>query len=369
LVVIKELIRFATGQAGEITISESDRSTHENPVILGAVAAMVGIGLLVVALGLLTVWAAAALYFDLPVAWLRMPAAVVYILVMISVSLGLRDRWAAAGAIASSFLLALVWWLSLRPSNNRNWQPDVARRAWGEIDGDRVTIHNVRNCDYRSELDYVPHWETRTCDLSKLRGVDLFLTYWGSPWIAHPIVSFDFSDGDHVAFSVETRKQVGESYSTVRGFFRQYELIYIVSDERDVVRLRSNYRTGEDVYLFHTNATPHLARALFLEYLDRMNRMRDNPEWYNALTNNCTTNIDVLAAAAQGIRPSWDWRILFNGRADRMMYERGNLAGDLTYAELKTKAFINPAAQAADKAPDFSERIRAGRPGFQPLQP
>ncbi len=326
---------------------------------------MVGIGLGVVALALLTVWAAAALYFDLPVAWLRVPAALLYILAMILAPLLLRDRWASAGVLASGFVLVLAWWLSLRPSNNRNWQPDVIRRAWAEIDVDRVTIHNVRNCDYRTETDYIPHWEMRSFDLSKLRGIDLFLTYWGSPWIAHPIVSFDFGDGDHAAISIETRKEVGESYSAVRGFFRQYELIYIVSDERDVVRVRSNYRTGESVYLFHTKATPQLARALFFEYLRRVNHMRDHPEWYNALTNNCTTNIDVIAAAAQGKHPRWDWRLLLNGHADQMMYERGNLAGDLSYAELKAKAFINPAAQAADQDPDFSQRLRAGRPGFQ----
>lgn len=330
---------------------------------------MVRIGLAIVTLALLTIWAAAALYIDLPVAWLRLPAALIYVVIMISAPLMLRDRWAATGVVASGFVLVLAWWLSLYPSNNRNWQPDVARRPWAEIEGDRVTIHNVRNCDYRTETDYIPHWETRTFDLSELRGVDIFLTYWGSPWIAHPIVSFDFGEGNHVAISIETRKEVGESYSTVRGFFRQYELIYIVSDERDVVRLRSNYRTGENVYLFHTKATPQLARALFLEYIERVNRIRNHAEWYNALTNNCTTNIDVLAAAAQGKHPRWDWRVLLNGRADQMMYERGNLAGDLPYAELKAKAYVNPAAQAADQAADFSQRIREGRPGFQPVQP
>lgn len=327
---------------------------------------MFGIGLIAPVLSLLTAWAAAALYVDLPVLWLRAPAAFAYVLAMIAGAIFLRGRWITAAFVVSGFVLVLSWWLTLRPSNDRNWQADVERRPWAEIDGDRVTIHNLRNCEYRSETDYTPHWETRTVDLNQLRGVDIFLTYWGSPWIAHPIVSFDFGQGNHVAISIETRKQVGESYSTLRGFCRQYELIYIVSDERDVVRLRSNYRTGEDVYLFHTNATPQLARALFLEYLTRINRIRDHPEWYNALTNNCTTNISVLAAAAQGRHPRWDWRILFNGRADQMLYERGDLAGDLSYPELKAKAYINPAAKAADQAPDFSQRIRAERPGFAP---
>jgi len=161
--------------------------------------------------------------------------------------------------------------LSLKPSNFRQWQPDVAETAWAEINGDRVTIHNFRNCDYRGEFDYTPHWETRTVDLSKLRGIDIFITYWGSPWIAHPIVSFDFGDDGHVAMSVETRKEVGETYSAVRGFFRYYELIYTIADERDVVRLRSNYRHGEDVYLYHTLAAPEQARSIFLNYLARAN--------------------------------------------------------------------------------------------------
>ena len=321
--------------------------------------------MVILLLSVLTVWAAAAMYFDLPVSWLRLPLALVYAGGMVAALVFLPTRLIAAIVVGGCFLLVLAWWSSLRPSNKRTWQPDVAQGAWAEIDGDRVTIHNVRDCDYRTETDYTPHWETRTFDLSQLRGIDVFLTYWGSPWIAHPIVSFDFGNGQYVPISIEVRKQIGQSYSATRGFFRQYQLIYIVSDERDVVRLRSNFRTGEDVYLFHTKGSPQQARAIFLEYLARVNRMRDCPEWYNAITNNCTTNISVHAAAARGTLPRWDWRILLNGHSDRMMYERGDLAGDLPYPELKQKAFINSAAQAADNAPDFSERIRAGRPGFQ----
>jgi hypothetical protein len=153
------------------------------------------IGSAVVVLALLTVWAAAALYFDLPVTWLRLPAAILYLVAVISGAFLLHGRWAVGGIAALGFVLVLTWWLSLSPSNDANWQADVARRAWAEINGDRVILHNLRNFDYRTEMDYIPHWETRTVDLSKLCGVDLFLTYWGSPWIAHPIVSFDFGGG------------------------------------------------------------------------------------------------------------------------------------------------------------------------------
>lgn len=266
----------------------------------------------------------------------------------------------------AAFACVATWWLSLKPSNDRVWQPDVARTPWTEINGDQVTIHNFRNCDYRTEGDYTPHWETRTYDLSKLRAVDLFLAHWGSPWIAHPIVSFDFGDQGHVAMSIETRKEVGKSYSAVRGFFRYYELIYVFSDERDVVRLRSNYRQNEDVYLFRTMATPQQGRMIFLDYARRAGQLREHPEWFNALINNCTTNLFVhLANSAHGNVSRRDWRIVLNGHADEMLYEEGELAGNLPFTELKRRALINPAAQAAGHAANFSDRIRAARPGFE----
>lgn len=329
---------------------------------------MLGPGLTMLATILLASWATAALYFDLPVASWRQPAAVLFALFVWAVLAISRAHWVGLAVVGIAFAGVLGWWLSLQPSNDRDWQPDVAQTAWAEINGDQVTIHNFRNCEYRSETDYTPHWETKTVDLWQLCGLDVLVTYWGSPWIVHPIVSFDFGDQGYVAMSVETRKEVGETYSAVRGFFRHYELIYIIADERDVVRLRTNYRKSEEVYLFRTRATPDQARAIFLEYLSRANRMRHQAEWYNALTNNCTTNIASHVAQARGQAVRWDWRVLLNGKADQMMYERGDLAGDLPFAELKQKSHINLTAQAADHDPDFSRLIREGRPGFpQPV--
>jgi len=318
----------------------------------------------------INLWAAAALYFDLPLAALRTAAAFMYLVLVIGLLIFFKARWRGIVLSIAAFVVVLVGWLSLKPSNNRDWQPDVAETAWAEINGNQVVIHNLRNCDYRSEFDYTPHWETRTVDLSNLRGIDIFITYWGSPWIAHPIVSFDFGEQGHVALSIETRKEVGRTYSAIRGFFRYYELIYTISDERDVVRLRTNFRHGEDVYLFHTRATPGQSRVIFLDYLAGANRLRDHPEWYNALTNNCTTNIVPYVADARKTKPRFDYRILLNGKADEMMFERGDIATDnLPLAELKEKAHINLAAQAADDAPDFSRRVRIGRPGFSDSKP
>jgi hypothetical protein len=326
-----------------------------------------------VLLAVLTVlWSTAALYFDLPVVRLRAPAAGFYVLAVsagVWLSTGLWPKLAVCGM---AFLLVLAWWLSLKPSNHRAWQPDVAETAWAEVNGAQVTIHNFRNCDYRAEFNYTCNWETRSFNVSAINGLDLFLTYWGSPWIAHPIVSFSFADGSRVAMSVETRKEVGETYSAIRGFFRSYELIYIISDERDLVRLRTNYRTGEEVYLYHTRATPKLAQAIFLAYLRKANRLREKPEWYNALTDNCTNNIAAhVREADRDVIPHLDWRLLLNGKSDEFLYQNGYLVADLPFAELRARAHVNSAARAANDTPDFSQRIREGRPGFtaQTLQP
>jgi hypothetical protein len=293
----------------------------------------------------------------------RKPFAAVY-LVAVASTLVFYRRFAFMIAVAA-FIFVLVWWLSLKPSNTRNWQADVAQTPWAEINSDQVTVHNVRHCDYRAEFDYTCEWQTRTLDLSKLRGLDMALTYWGSPWIAHTMAIFDFGDEGHLPISIETRKAVGQSYSAVLGFFRQYELIYVVSDERDLIRLRTNFRTAEEVYLFHTAASPEQARGLFLQYMDHINRLHRAPEWYNALTNNCTTNIAVAAAAGGIHEPRWDWRILLSGKSDEMMYDEHQLVTDgLSFAELKARAHINTAARAADKDPEFSKRIRENRPGF-----
>ena len=170
-------------------------------------------------------------------------------------------------------IVVALWWTSIPASNTRDWTPDVARTARATFDGSRVTIENVRNFKYRSETDYDQRWETRTYDLDRIHGVDLFLSFWGPTEIAHTIVSWDFDDGQHLAISIETRKQKGESYSAIRGFFRQYELYYVVADERDLVGLRTNYR-GEQVYLYRIRVPPRQARALLVDYLDQSESAR-----------------------------------------------------------------------------------------------
>lgn len=312
-------------------------------------------------MALLTCWSALALYYDLPIVRLRILSAVLYLLLIGAILLlGKRNLYRLIGCMLCCGLVA-SWWLTLKPSNDEPWQTDVSRPAWVDLNHGHALIHNFRQCDYRAELDYTCNWSTRDVDLSQIAGVDLFMDYWGSPWIAHTIVSFDLGNGQHVAFSMETRKQIGQSYSAVRGFFRQYTLISVVSDERDLVRLRTNYRQGEDLFLYHTRATPAFAQSLFLNYAGVTSQLAEHPQWYNAITHNCTTEIFTFQTMKS--QPH-DWRILLNGKADEMEYEQGELAGDLPFAEHKKRAYINSAARAADADPQFSARIRAGRPGF-----
>ena len=311
----------------------------------------------------MTLWATGALWFDFPVKLVRHEVAILYALGTVVWLIIGAGQWRKIGVLMGGFVVVLGCWLLLRPSNDRPWQPDVAETAWAEIDGDRVTLHNVRNCEYRTETDYTPRWETRTVDLTRLSGLDLAINYWGSAWMAHPIASFQFEDVPPVCFSIETRKEIGESYSAVGGLYRQFELIYVCADERDVLRVRTNYRHGEEIFLYHTTVTPAAVRQRFTEYITAMNDLHVHPRWYNAATTNCTTSIRSQHDATQ--RAPWDWRILFNGYGDELLYERGVLAGGLPFPELKQRARINDAARAADAAPDFSQRIRDGRPGFE----
>jgi hypothetical protein len=304
-------------------------------------------------------WSCGALCYDGPGTALT----AIIALALVAALVFIKPWKAKIGVFALWFLAILGWWLTLQPTNEADWQPDVAKLARAEIDGDVITFDNVRNCDYRSESDYTPRWETRTVRLSQLTGIDMAIDYWGSPYMAHPIVSFQFADAPPLCFSIETRKKKGQGYSAIGGLYRQFELIYIVADERDVIRLRTNYRKGEDIYLYRLVIKPEKARERFLEYVNALNRIHDEPRWYNAITTNCTTAI--RSQHPPGERLPWDWRILINGKGDEMLYERKAIRTDgLPFDELKRRVHINAAAREANDAPDFSKLIRAGVPGM-----
>jgi len=300
-------------------------------------------------------WSFAALWVDG-----SSVAAVGFGVVAVVAAIWLRPWRNAMLVVAAACLVVVVWWRSIEPRNDRDWLPDVSRTARVSIDGDRITIRNVRNFFYRSETDYDEYWEDRTYDLADLRGLDLFISYWGSPLIAHTIVSWEFDGSEPLAISIETRKEQGEEYSAVLGFFRQFELYYVVADERDLVRLRTNHR-GEDVYLYRLQVPVETARALLLDYLTDIDRIADQPVWYNAATHNCTTGIRLHVQNVQAGQP-WDWRILVNGYLDQLLYERGTVDTKLPFEQLRERSAISQRGIAADDAEDYSTRIRQGLP-------
>ncbi len=321
------------------------------------------IALLTIALLLASAWGVLALLYagHEGGAAARVVAVAVFALGSVAAFVWLRPFWRALAVWGVGFLAIVVWWNTLEASNDRDWQPDVAKLAWGEVQGDRLTVHNVRNFDYRSETDFTPRYEDRVYDLSKLRGLWIFMSYWGSPAIAHTIMSWEFEDSPPLAISIETRKSRGQEYSAVKGFFRHYETIYVAADERDVVRLRTNYR-GEDVYLYRLNVTPELARSLLLDYVESMNALTKKAEFYNALLDNCTTSIRHHVTRVVVNAPSVDWRLLANGYGDQMLYERGTLDTRVPFAVLREKSHINAKAKALDRDPEFSKGIREGLP-------
>ena len=346
-------------------MNEDRRFYRVSPPARFKLLRVIGLAVMWLVVALLTMWAAAALYVDFRVLALRIPLTVIYILAVIAILVKVRPQaWAAVGCIAL-FCVVLGWWLSLKPSNEGNWEPDAARTAWIEFNGDQVTIHDLRNCHYITKTDYSNCWSDRTVNLSQLRYADLFFTTWGPKYIGHPIVSFQFGDHDHVAFSIEARYKVGQGYSAILGFFRQYELIFIAADERDVIRLRTNYRDHEEVFLYRTTVPPERARKIFLLYANYLNKLHEHPEWYNALTRNCTTTLDTQIAADMQHPQPWNYQLLLNGTLDHLLYNRGRLVTDgLPFPELKEREHINAAARAADDSPDWSALIRVGRVGF-----
>lgn len=324
------------------------------------------LGKLLLALTLLclTAWGAAALLIAGPQdGYLsKALAAGMGLLALIAIS----RLWFNRGRRVTGVLLMVVaaawgfWWQSLAPSNDRPWQRDVAVRPSATLDGNLITLHNVRNFKYRSEFDYTPSYYDKQVRLDELVGVDLIATYWMGPAIAHVFLSFAFADGQHVAVSIETRKEVGESYSTLNGFFRQYELYYVVADERDVIGLRTNYRQDppEQVYLYRLQGDLENARRLFMAYIERINQLHERPEFYNTLTTNCTTSI-WMSSLVNAQHLPFSWKLLASGYVPQFLHEQGRLLGsERPFAELQRDALINPRAHAASDSAEFSRLIR-----------
>jgi hypothetical protein len=268
-------------------------------------------------------------------------------------------KWRVA-AFASMFLAVLVWFGTRNPRGDRNWTPDVATTPFCRVEGDRLTVEGLRNFRWAGPDDPgVPVWETRTYDLSSLQSVDYTLCYWAGEAIAHAIVSFGFTDGEQLAISIETRKEQGEKYSALQGFFRQYELVYVFADERDVLGVRARHR-NERLYMYRLRADPRRLRHVLLSYARHANQLRETPEFYNALMDNCSTNV-MRHFSVEGLYISpWHISLILNGYSGRLAHDAGATAR-MSYDELRRLSYITEKARDVE-SPDFSARIRHGVP-------
>lgn len=324
----------------------------------------VAIGILIgVIVTAMTIWGAAMLYFAplLPDRW-RPLAAGAYAAVTLIAFVFLPRRRRTLLVSVCVFAILVVLFFRIPASNQRDWQSEVAVTPYATINDDRITIHNVRNFAYRTETDFTPRWETRTYDLSKLDSVDLIAVYWAGKAIAHIMVSFGFAGKDYLAVSIETRKEKGESYSTLAGFFRQYELYYVVADERDVVGVRTTYRQPqEDVFIYRVKGPLKNARRVFLDYVKAMNELRERPSYYNTLTTNCTTSV-LFHTRMNPESPPMSWKVLLSGYVPDYLYDLGRLDNTRSFAELERISRVNERAHGAGADAAFSQRIREGLP-------
>ena len=329
-------------------------------VLLGILAGIV--------IAAMTAWAVGAIYYSpLPGQGLRGVLAAVFVVGALLTFLLLPNRRRTLIGFVVVFAVLVALFFQIPASNDRDWQPEVAVTPHSTINGDLVTIHGVRNFDYRTETDFTPHWETRTYDLRKLDSADLVAVYWAGKAITHIMVSFGFGGKDYLAVSIETRKEKSESYSTLAGFFRNYELYYVFADERDVIGVRTTYRQPqEDVYIYRVSGRIENLRRVFLDYLKSINELRDRPAFYNTLTTNCTTSV-LFHTRMNPESPPISWEVLLSGYVPDYLYKLGRIDTTRPFAELERLSLVNVRAHAAGKNPGFSQRIRDGLPMPQPL--
>lgn len=303
------------------------------------------------------IWGTLSLYwFLLPIPWLQILLSTGFFGLALN-SLFFRPSPRGFKLLSTAILLVLVGWIAKRPSHDREWRPEVAVMPSARINGDQITLHHVRNFNYRSPSDFDVLYENRDVLLSDLQSVDFLVSHWSSDAVAHTFVSFNFGHAEPVCISIEARLELGETYSPVASCFKEAELIYIVGNERDIIRVRTDFR-DEKVYLYRTRATPAVARRLFLSYLKKINELAEKPEFYHLLSNNCTVNI-LRHARGDGKRGEFDMRVLLNGYVDGYAYARGALDTSMPFAELRAASLVHTGPDDDD---DFSSRIRARLP-------
>lgn len=310
-------------------------------------------------------WGGLALYYQLPVnmPWLTVSLTLwAGLSVFALIQLWRNSLWQGVLLYLVLHTALLIWWNSLTPSNQHLWEDDVAQMTTGQIEGDKVTLFNVRNFDWHTETDYTPRWDTREYDLSKLQSVDMLTSHWGMDAIAHVLVSFGFNDDQFVTFSVEIRKKKGQTFSEVAGFFKQYELSILATDERDAIGVRPNVR-GEDTFLYRIDMPADIRRQLFLSYIEQANQLIEEPRFYNTVTANCTTLVFGMMQHISGGLPL-DARLLLTGYLPSYIDELDGLTDGFDLEQLRTAGRITERSKQAGHSENYSKIIRRGVPGW-----
>lgn len=310
--------------------------------------------LILASAAVVTLWTAGAIYYDLcrGTKWGRLVAAG-WALGVIALFVAWQPLWQPFAVVLGFTALFLGWWFSQKPSHNRDWDSSVAVLPRAVRTGDAVTIENLRNFDYRSAGDFIPRYETRTFHLENLRTADIIFFNWGSRWMSHPVLVFDFGSDGRVCMSIEVRYRKQQDYSFLRSLYRQQELIFVAADERDAILRRTKYSASQEALLYHFHARPEELRTAFLDYIEEINNLYVTPRWYHGLCANCTTSFYRLRNSRFRI----DWRVIANGRLDQALYEDGRLDRTLPFHELRKLATLNA---IANNAPEngFGDHIR-----------
>ena len=303
---------------------------------------------------ILAVW-----YSNLPGKILPVIAVIALISILLAISIKIKDRRHAYGFLFCLFITVLIWHLLVSPSNERDWLPQFRQLTTADVSksGDEVIVHNIRNSVYRTKDDFDIRYYDKTFSIEQIRGVDLLISYWGNKSIAHTFLSFEFADDQHLAISIEIRPESDESYNPLAGLFKQYELFYAVGDERDIIRLRTNYRM-EDTYLYQSSASPEQAWALFTDMMNRINHLADKPDFYGTIRQNCTTALVRHVNKILSEEIPFSGRLLFNGFSDKLAYSKGLIRATRPFPELKAACYISGIARELDQDPQFSSKIR-----------
>lgn len=304
---------------------------------------------------LIALWIGGAIYFDVfGASWTGVCLGLIWSSMVGVIFVFWQPVWQPFVLLLVVWVTFKLWWFRLQPSHDRDWESTVAVLPQMTVEGDLVTIHNLRNFQYRSLTDFDSRYETRTCHLSNLRRIDVIFFNWGIALMSHPVMVFDFGPDGRVCISIEVRFRKGQQFSILRSLYRQQELIFLVCDERDAILRRTKYGPKQVAHLYSLCRIGEDFREAFVDYLDAINRLYEKPEWYHGVWANCTTSFYRLPHTRWWL----EWRILANGRLDRALYRAGRLDRSVPFDELKRTAYLN---DIANNAPEdgFGDFIRS----------